>query len=417
MDAKIISTGDELVRGRKVDTNASFVAAELGIRGFDVVRLAVVGDEPSALKAELLSASRDSALIVVSGGLGPTFDDRTRRAIAEAVGLELVEDSESRRHVADLLRSHGLEATESHLSQARFPAGATLLPNRLGTAWGFACRMGGAWVVAMPGVPSEMRAMFRESVLPFLEGAFPRAGCVRTETLHIFPAAESAVDERIADLSAEGRNPALGITVREGVVTLSLLARADDEDQADRLIRDDLRVLEERFGDLAFGRGGVTLASAVGEQLERSGLTIGVAESVTGGLVGHMLVDVPGISRVFLAGVVAYGNEAKVRQLGVPQRQLDAHGAVSPQVAESMARGICAEAGTALGLSTTGIAGPTGGSAEKPVGLVYVGVCLDGATRAVQLNLRGDRRRIKNRAAKHALNTARLALLKGIGSL
>jgi nicotinamide-nucleotide amidase len=269
----------------------------------------------------------------------------------------------------------------------------------------------------MPGVPSEMVPMFCESVLPFVLRELASGAHVRMQTVHIFPAPESAVDERILDLTPLGRNPSVGITVRDGVVSVSTLARARDAREAERLVGQDVAALKERFGDLIFGFGNATLATAVSDELERHGLTIGVAESVTGGLVGHMLVDVPGISRFFLADIVAYSDQAKVKQLGVAPELIEEHGAVSLEVAESMARGVCAAVGCDLGLSTTGIAGPTGGSKQKPVGLVYIGVCLGGAAKVAELTLRGDRWQIKDRAAKHALNTARLALMKGMESL
>jgi len=415
--ATIISTGEELVRGHSMDTNGPFVAGELMRHGFEVRRLVIIGDDPKALEEEILSAVRDSRAIVISGGLGPTADDRTRQAIAAAVGETLVEDAESRRHVEERLRSFGRSMTDRHLSQARFPSGSVVFPNPRGSARGFACRREDAWVVAMPGVPSEMLPMFSESVLPFLVEKLAPGIHVRSETVHLFPAPESAVDERIPDLTPLGRNPTVGMTVKDGVVSVSVLAQAREEREAERLLAQDVAVLKDRFGDFLFGIGNATLASALSDLLEQRGLTIGVAESVTGGLIGHMLVDVPGISRFFLGDVVAYSNEAKVRQLGVPLEQLEEHGAVSPEVAESMARGICAAVGSDLGVSTTGIAGPTGGSKEKPVGLVYVAVCLRGAVKVARLNIRGNRWQVKDRAAKHALNLARLSVLKGVESL
>ncbi|MHC4789171.1 MAG: CinA family nicotinamide mononucleotide deamidase-related protein, partial [Planctomycetota bacterium] len=384
--------------------------------GFDVHRLLAVGDAAALLRDEVVRATQDSALVVITGGLGPTADDRARGAIAEAAGCELVEDADSRRHVVERLRSFGREATEGHLRQARFPAGATVFPNLVGTARGFACTVGCARVVAMPGVPREMRPMFTQSVAPFLSEALAPSGHVRTETVGIFPASESDVDERIPDLMEHGRNPSVGITVRDGIVSVSLRARADAEAEAAGLVQRDVAVLQERFGDRIFGHS-TTLAQAVADQLERRGVTLGVAESLTGGLVGHMLVDVPGISRFFLADIVAYSDEVKVKQLGVPREAIERHGAVSAQVAEAMARGACAASGSDLGVSTTGIAGPSGGSKEKPVGLVYVGLWLDGASQVTKLNLRGDRWQVKDRSAKHALDLVRLALLRGVESL
>jgi nicotinamide-nucleotide amidase len=417
LKATVISTGEELVRGRTVDTNASFLAAELFRHGFEVRRIVVVGDEPGELQPEVERALEDSALVLVSGGLGPTADDRTRHAVAAAVGVSLLEDGESRRHVEERLRSFGHSPTERHLTQALFPEGATIFPNHRGTARGFACRAGRRWVVALPGVPGEMRPMFTDAVLSFVLEQLSPPACVRAETLHIFPASESRVDEAVRDLTTAGRNPSVGITVRDGVISLSIVARADDEARAEELLSRDVRAVEERFGQRVFGRGEATLATALAEQLERRGATIGVAESLTGGLVGHMLVDVPGISRFFLAGVVAYADEAKVSQLGVARGLIEEHGAVSREVAGAMARGICRAAGCDLGLSTTGIAGPTGGTPQKPVGLVYVAVCLGGEVRVARLNLRGDRWRVKGRSARHALNMARLALASGMDAL
>jgi len=410
LDAAIISTGEELVQGRVADTNAAFVAARLGRHGFDVRRIAAIGDDPTALETEIERSLEDAELVLVTGGLGPTADDRTRGAIARAVGRELVEDGDTRRHVEERLKSYGHHATPEQLSQCHFPQGARIFPNPRGTARGFACSTDRGWVVAMPGVPPEMRPMFTRSVLPFLVEELAPSGAVRMETVHIFPASESRVDREITDLTVHGRNPAVGITVSDGIITVSVRGCADSRGEADRLVERDLDVLRERFGDLVFGTGDTTLAGALSRELERTDKTVAVAESITGGLIGDMLVDVPGISRSFLLDVVAYCDEAKVRQLGVPRGAIEREGAVSAPVAEAMAIGACRAADADLGISTTGIAGPTGGTPQKPVGLVYVGLCLDGRTRVRKLNLRGDRRRIKDRAAKHALNMARLAL-------
>jgi len=405
------------VRGRTVDTNAAFLAAQAEGGGFQVRRIVVLGDEPRPLHDELLRCSSDSDLILLSGGLGPTADDRTRWAVAEAAGLQLEEDADTRAFLAARLASFGRDLDETQLTQAQFPAGSVILPNPRGTARGFACRVGPAWLVAMPGVPDEMRGMFSESVLPFLQQTLMPGRCVRVETLHLFPIAEPVADERIRDMSAADRNPLLGITTNDGVITLSVSARADDPQTAEALLTRDVDTLRERFGETVFGSGSDTLASALARVLAEHGVTIGIAESVTGGLVGHMLVSVPGISRFFLEDVVAYSNESKIRRLGVEAALIEDKGAVSPQVAEAMARGICAATGCDLGVSTTGIAGPDGGSETKPVGLAYVGVALRNGATSVKLALRGDRRRIKDRAAKHALNCARLALLHGVESL
>ncbi len=411
MKTTIISTGEELVRGRSQDTNAPFLAMELEHVGFEIRRMVIVADDPAALRDEVARACADSELVVMTGGLGPTADDRTRGAIAEAAGVGLAEDAESREHVADRIRSFGHEPSPEHLSQALFPEGSVIFPNERGTARGFGIRIGDARLVSMPGVPSEMKPMFLASVLPFVVQELAPSERVRVETVNIFPASESEVDERVADMSAHGRNPSLGITVRDGVVSVSVRARSEDEAEAERLLARDLAVLDERFGDRVYGRNRDTLATAVSRLLEKTGATIGVAESLTGGLVTDRLVDVPGISRFLLAGIVAYSNDVKVARLGVPAELIERHGAVSAEVAEAMAAGVCQAVGCDLGISTTGIAGPTGGTAAKPVGLLYVAARLGGTSRAETLRMRGERRPVKDRAAKHALNLARLTLL------
>jgi len=417
MKTTLISTGEELVSGRTVDTNASFLAEHLNRHGFNVRRFVVLGDDPEELTRELERCARDSGLIVMTGGLGPTADDRTRGAVARAVGAELVEDEASRRHVEERLRGFGVTPHAGHLTQALFPAGATVFPNPVGTARGFACRLGESWIVAMPGVPGEMRPMFLEIVLPFLLERIGPPGCVRSEVVNLFPASESAVDERIADMMAPGRNPTVGITAHGGVICVSLRATGPDAGTVDALIEADLEILRERFGELVFGYGQATLAEALSEQLESSGLSIAVAESVTGGRVCDMLVSVPGISRFFLAGVVAYSNDAKERLLGVPAGLIEAHGAVSAQAAEAMARGVAGAAGADIGVSTTGIAGPAGATERKPVGLVFVGLFLGGRSAVARFELGAERERVRDRAAKHALNMARLAAGKGLDSL
>jgi nicotinamide-nucleotide amidase len=417
VQAIVISTGEELLRGRIVDTNAAFLATELERHGFDMRRIVVVGDSPEQMRNELARAAGDCRLVVLTGGLGPTADDRTRGAIAEAVGRPLVEDASARRHVVERIRSFGREPEERQFSQAHFPEGSRVFPNPNGTACGFASRAGQSWIVAMPGVPGEMRPMFHASVLPFVLEELAPSECVRAATVRLFPLPESVADGRIADMTEYGRNPSVGITVSDGVISISVRAHGPDEATARRLLDADVKALKERFGDLVFGMDDATLAGALAELLGRGSVTLAVAESVTGGLVSHMLVGVPGISRWFLAGIVAYANEAKSSQLGVPAALIEQHGAVSAEVAEAMARGACAATGARLGISTTGIAGPTGGSDEKPVGLVYVGVCLDGRARVERHEFRGDRERVRDRAAKEALNMGRLALLKGVESL
>ena len=413
----IISTGEELRHGHVVDTNSAFIARHLSLRGFYLRRLVTVGDDAAEIKAEVLRAAGDSAIIVMSGGLGPTADDRSRHAVAAAAGKELAEDPDSVEHIRSLLQRHGRELTPENRRQAMFPSGSHIFPNARGTARGFACAIGSTVAAVIPGVPDEMRAMFTEEVVPFLLERFRPSNQVVVATANIFGVPESAVDAEIGRLMEPGRNPSVGVTANDSIIQVCVTARAPSKEEAERLAQTDIRSLKQVFGEALFGPGEQTLAAALSELLEQQNLTISVAESCTGGLVGDMLTDVAGISRFLLADLVCYSDKAKVELLGVPPGRIRTFGAVSPEVAESMAAGARKATGSDIGLSTTGIAGPSGGSARKPVGLVYVGLSLGAETYAERLNLSGDRMRIKDRAAKHAINQVRLALVRKAAGL
>ncbi len=409
MQVTIFSTGEELLNGVSQDTNGPLIARSLSTHGFRINRHEIIGDGPQTLREELGRAAADSEIIILTGGLGPTMDDRTRRAVAEAAERDLVCDDEALKHVEQVLTEHGVEISEAHRNQAFFPEGSDTFVNRRGTAYGFACPLGDATLIAMPGVPDEMRAMFHEQVLPYLR--HKHHGRSRHRKIKLFGLPESDVDRRIEDMMREDRNPSVGITVDHSVVSICLRAYGEDSADLERLLDRDEAKLRERFGDAVFGTDATTLPDSVSELLERNHLQIAFAESCTGGQVGSLLVDVPGISRFFLLDVVAYSNRAKTDQLSVPSELIEQHGAVSPEVAKAMARGACEAAGADLGISTTGIAGPTGGRPGKPVGLVHFGVWMKGNVTSHKLHLKGDRQRVKDRAARHALNFARLSLL------
>ena len=407
----VISTGEELVSGETTDTNAGYISRTLDERGYVPRRLVTIGDGAARLTDELRHVIADSDAVIVTGGLGPTGDDRTRKAIADAAGVDLVEDGESAERVRGLTMEHGREARPHDLSQAAFPEGAQIFPNPNGTAPGFACEVDGCWILALPGVPREMRAMLQDAALPFLEEKLGVAEHVVTRMVNLFGVPESEVDHTVSDLTGEGRNPAVAPTARGGVIRLCVRARAAEPERAEELVEKDLAKIRERFGDHVFACDQETLAGAVKRMLEEKEMTISVAESCTGGLIGDMLTDVPGVSAVLLADVVSYSNETKIQTLKVPREQIVEYGAVSAPVAESMAAGVCEVTGADVGVSTTGIAGPSGGTPEKPVGLVFVGLCVSGSVSSRKLNLWGNRRNVKDRAAKHALNAVRLGLL------
>jgi len=410
MKAVIFSIGDEVLNGDVVDTNAAWLAERLVEMGVEVTRHEVVGDFEDVIESTLLRLADGADLVVATGGLGPTDDDLTRHAIARAAKVPLELHDESLAHIQDRFRRFGRAMPTHNSIQAMMPEGATVLPNTEGTAPGFVVRCGGCHVAVLPGVPREMKVMFENHLAPYVLALPVPRRAVRVARLHLYGMPESLVNEKICHLMPRGANPLIGLRVSGGVISVKLLATGHDAAEAERLlapVRDEVARL---LGDVVFGQGTDTLEQAVARFLERHSKTVAVAESCTGGLVGHLLTNVPGISRFLLEDLVTYSNEAKTELLDVPAEIIQAVGAVSQEVAAAMAEGVRRRAKADIGLSTTGIAGPSGGSPEKPVGLVYVGLATDTGTRVERLTLVGDREVIKDRAAKYALNTLRLYL-------
>ena len=409
MRAEIISVGTELVRGELVDTNSAFLARELGELGIETVRHVTVGDDEEALAAAIGEVAAKSDLAIITGGLGPTPDDITRQAVARAAGAALVPDPASLVYIEGLFKSWGRAMNPANAVQADFPAGATVIFNPRGTAPGFRMRICRSEVVVLPGVPSEMKAMWAETVRPYLAGK--GGGVFVTRTLNCFGRGESDVTEAVRDLMAPGRNPLVGDTAEDAVIKLRIRAHAATVEEALTLIAATKAEARRRLGTIVFGEDDDTLESVVANLLISRRLKLAVAESCTGGLVSKRLTDISGVSAAFIQGIVPYADEAKVKLLGVPRALLDEHGAVSAEVARAMAEGERRSAATDFGLSVTGIAGPTGGTPLKPVGLVYIAVASARGTKARELRLRGTRDQVRDRSAKNALDMLRLEII------
>ncbi len=404
-----------MVCGRSADSNAMFLARTLTENGFRVRRICVLGDAREEITREIRAAAGRESFVLITGGLGPTEDDRTRGAVAEAAGLEPAVRDEALHHVRRLLERRGVEIEDRHVTQALIPGDGPIFENDIGTACGFCCRVGGSMVIAMPGVPEEMKAMFIARVLPFMRDTLRCSGTddvmALARQINVFGPGESHVNALVCDMMAPGRNPEVGLCVESGSTAISLLAWAADREEAERLLDADEAEVRRRLGNAVFGCGGVTLASVLKDLLQQRGWHLAVAESCTGGMIGDMLVGVPGISECFLLDVVAYSNDAKISLLGVPEESIRGYGAVSAEVAEAMAAGACRISGAELGVSTTGIAGPAGAVPDKPVGLVYTGLCLQGRCYSFKHSLGEERKMIRHRAAHHALNQARLLVM------
>jgi len=408
MHAEILSVGDEVVSGQVVDSNAAWLSRRLLERGIPVVAHAAVRDVRSEISDAVREAAARSDLVIVTGGIGPTHDDRTREAVADAAGADLVLDPASLEHVREVFAARGVDMPRSNEKQATVPSGAAVLPNTLGTAAGFRVALGSAAVFVLPGVPPEMRTMFDEAVVPLLPAG---EGAVVTRTLRCFGLSESLIAETLTGrIDLEG-NPAVALLASEGVISVKFTAWAETEPAARERIREPLRRARDLLGDAVFGDDADTLPGVVARLLRSRGKTLAVAESCTGGLATHWLTDVPGISESLLEGVVAYSNRSKTRLLGVPEGLFSTVGAVSETVARLLAEGARLNAGADVGVGITGIAGPAGGSPEKPVGTVHIAVATEAETLHRPLRLRGPRRQIKDRAAKHALDVVRRVLL------
>lgn len=411
MRAVILSIGAELVAGLRLDTHSADISRALTAIGIEVVRHETVGDGAAEIEEAFRAAAAEADLVVATGGLGPTLDDCTREALAAAAGVPLDESPEAREHLAAWAKARGRPLSQSNLRQALLPRGAKTIPNPIGTALGIEARVGKALVFVMPGVPAEMAQMLRGEVLPRLRRADPgRAGAIRTVRTYGMP--ESIVGEKLADLMAPTRRPRVGTAVHGGMIDVHIYAAGAPEEIAP-LLDADAAAVRQRLGDAVFGEGDQRLEDAVAALLARRRATIALAESCTGGLVAAKLVNVPGISEFLMEGVVCYANESKVRTVGVPEGLLRAHGAVSEPVARAMAEGVRARNRASVGLGVTGIAGPSGGTAEKPVGLVWVAVADQAGTEAAKEIFSGDRPLIRERAANYALNLLRLRLTKG----
>jgi nicotinamide-nucleotide amidase len=413
MTAEILCIGTELLLGNITNGNARWIAEQLAALGIAHHRQAVVGDNRERLIAELQAAAQRCQVLITTGGLGPTPDDLTTEAIAAAFGAPLVEHPQVWAEIQARLAARGRPCAASNRRQAFLPEGAALLPNPTGTAPGMIWSpRPGFTILTFPGVPSEMRAMWQATAASWLQATGLAEGVFASRMLRFWGIAESDLAERMADL-LEASNPTVAPYAGSGEVKLRITARAATAAEAEQLLAPVEQEIRARTGRLCFGENEDDLASVVLQQLRRGGHTLAVAESCTGGGLGAALAAVPGASDVFLGGVIAYANRVKQELLGVPAEQLASHGAVSDSVAQAMAVGVRRATGADWALAITGVAGPSGGTAEKPVGLVHIAVAgPDGCcSEGVRFGASRGRCWIQALSAGEALNRLRLALL------
>jgi nicotinamide-nucleotide amidase len=410
LTAEIIAIGSELLTPDRTDTNSLWLTEKLNGIGIEVKLKTVVGDDDARLEEAIKDALRRSRVVITTGGLGPTEDDITRKIAARAMSRRLLLNEK----VLDALREKffnlGGQMPEINSRQAMVIEGAEVLDNPNGSAPGMYLEHDGRSVILLPGPPREMRPMFETFVKPKLVA---KAGDVRVvrRVLRVSGLGESAVDERIAPVYTQYKNPQTTILFNRTEIEIHLTAQAKTEAEAELLLDGLAGQIEERLGHSIFAFRGEKMEEVVGLRLAVGGFTLAVAESCTGGLISQRLTEVPGSSVYFMEGVVTYSNDAKTRSLGVDSELILKHGAVSWEVAEAMAEGVRHRADTDFGLSATGIAGPGGGTEDKPVGLVYIALSDDAHTEHRKLMLPGDRNLIRWRASQAALDLLRRRLI------
>lgn len=411
MTVELICVGTELLLGNIVNTNAAYLAEKCAGLGLSCYFQTVVGDNAQRLAMVLRTAMERSDIVILSGGLGPTEDDLTKEVVAQVCARELVMHEPSRKSIIEFFEKRGTVPTENNWKQALVPADAIVLENHNGMAPGAVIETEQARVVLLPGPPGELYPLFEESVEPYLKGLTDQVICSRT--VKICGLGESQVETMVKDLIDGQTNPTIATYAKTGEVHIRVTASADDQKTANRLLKPLVKELKTRFGnDIYTTEEDTTLEKAVADFLIANDLSITCAESCTGGLLSARLINVPGVSEVYKSGIITYSNKAKRKLLGVKKATLQKYGAVSEQVAEEMARGaaLCAKADVSV--AVTGIAGPDGGTEEKPVGLVYIGCSVKGKVTVRKYQFSGNRGKVRESAVSAALSLLRNCVME-----
>ena len=410
LSAEIIAIGSELLAPNRTDTNSLWLTERLNRLGIDVKLKTIVGDDDARLEELIKDAVKRSRVVITTGGLGPTEDDITRKVVARALGRRLTLDETMLDEIRTRFQSFGVTMPERNSRQAMVIDGSEVLPNPNGTAPGLYLEHAGCAIALLPGPPRENQPMFENHVQARLEKLSGETRFAR-RVLRVAGMGESAVDEKIAPIYSQYENPQTTILFNSSEIEIHLRAHGRTEAEAESLLDDLSLKLEKELGNSVFSFRGETMEEVVGRRLAITGFTLAVAESCTGGLVAQRLTNVPGSSGYFIEGVVTYSNESKTRLLGVDKKLIRDHGAVSKEVARDMARGVRHRAKTDFGLAVTGIAGPGGGTEEKPVGLVYIALADDAHTEHKRFKLPGDRELVRWRASQAALDMLRRRLI------
>lgn len=411
MTVEIIAVGTEILLCNIVNTNAAYLAEKCAGLGLSCYHQDVVGDNEERLMETIRLALTRADIILLSGGLGPTQDDLTKEAAAKVMGKELYLHEPSREAIRQFFAERNLEITENNWKQAMVPEGAVVVENPGGTAPGIIIAENGKHVVLMPGPPGELIPMFEKSIMPYLAGL--TSGVIYSQTVKICGVGESKAESMVEDLVSAQNNPTIATYAKTGEVHLRVTATAPDEKEAKKLVKPMVKELKGRFGNHVYTTDSeVTLEKAVVDLLAANKLTACTVESCTGGMLSARLINVPGVSEVFKSGYVTYSNKSKRKLLGIKKNNLMKHGAVSEQIAREMAKTAAVLARTDVSVSTTGIAGPDGGTPEKPVGLVYIACNVCGRTTVKECRFHGSREKIRESTVSAALSLMRECILQ-----
>ncbi len=402
MNAEIINVGTEILLGNIINTNSAYLSRKLAELGINLYKHTVVGDNMERLTNSLKYALNYVDVVITTGGLGPTQDDITKEAVAKCLGRELVMDESSMKDIEQFFKSRDKNMNEYNKKQAYFPEDSTILKNTVGTAPGCIVKDKGKIIILLPGPPHEMTEMFERNVFNYLNEKSQQV--IHSRFLRLFGIGESDVVKQIENIIENQDNPTIAPYADGYQVSLRITAKAKDKSDAIILIDDIENKIQKRLGHYIYGKDNDTLESVVLNALIEKNKTISFAESCTGGMITSKIVSIPGASKVLLGTVVAYSNEIKIRELNTPKKTIRKYGAVSEETAKEMARDIRKSFNSDIGISTTGIAGPTGGSPEKPVGTVYIGLSSGKKTEAFLFHLKGERNRIRTLTTFYALN-------------
>jgi len=410
LNCTILTVGTELLMGQIVNTNSAFLSKELNDLGINVLYHFTVGDNPNRLKKMLETALEVSDLVVTTGGLGPTQDDLTKETIAKSLCKELVLHEPTLEKIKSFFRKLNKDMTVNNKKQAFIPKDSIVLNNDNGTAPGFIVEKDGKIVISLPGPPREMKGLFLDSVKPYLQSKSEFK--IKSKILKFVGIGESSLETSLEDLITDQSNPTIATYAKDGEVSLRITASGKFDEEIEALINPTIKEVEGRLRKHIYSYDNESLEKVVADMLMDNDLTISLAESCTGGLLASKFTSISGISKTLDRAIVTYSNNAKIQELKIDENIIKKHGAVSEETAGAMANGIKSIAKTDIGVSITGIAGPTGGTLEKPVGLVYIGIATDGNTIIKKLNLTGDRNRIRNYTAITALNLIRQTIDK-----